>query len=86
MSGAVTSAIGASEEKILINSIQTTMGVASSSITISSINATNTPHFLGADLIFTCTTSGTFSFCFASEVNLEGSTLSSGSSIVVTEV
>lgn len=63
----------------------TTIGaadLAGSNIITTGVTAINSPHFIGGEIIFTCTTSGTFNVGWASEVAASAAQLNAGSTLL----
>ncbi len=50
------------------------------------VNPINSPHIWGADFVFRCTTGGTLSLQWASEVNASAAQLNVGSVMMVEEI
>jgi hypothetical protein len=56
--------------------------LAGSNLITTGVTAINSPHFIRADLLFTCTTSGTFNVGWASEVAASAAQLNAGSGLI----
>lgn len=69
-----------------INGISASNTLANSFIVSSAVGVINSPHYLNADLIFTCTTSGVFQLQFASEVALSGAQLNTNTKLIVEQL
>lgn len=74
--GGITNAAAATELSIPVSTM-------TSEIVTTGVAVINTPHFIGGDIIFKCTTSGTILVTMASEVNASSAQLNIGSTCVV---
>lgn len=77
-SGTVVNTAAATELKI---PIRTTSG-AGSTLTTTGVTATNSPHYIGMDITFTCTGSGTFNIVWGTEVNASAAQLNANSTLL----
>lgn len=77
-SGTVVNTAAATELKI---PIRATSG-AGSTLTTTGVTAINSPHYIGLDITFTCTNSGTFNIVWGSEVNASAAQLNANSSLI----
>lgn len=85
MEGGLSALAVATEIKIPITAIGTS-NLAGSFLLTTGESAINTKHYIGGNLVFTCTTSGTFKFQIASEINASGAQLNAGSVIIIEEI
>ncbi|WP_394759316.1 hypothetical protein, partial [Flavobacterium sp.] len=67
-----------------IRSINATSTTAGSFITSTGVSVINSPHYLCANLIFDCTTSGVFQLQYGSEVAGSSSSINAGATLIVT--
>lgn len=74
-SGAVTRSASTTEVKIPVT-------ILSGFIKTTKVSAVNLPHYIGLDVIFTCTGSGVFNIVWGSEVNGSPAQLNAGSSLI----
>ena len=79
MYGAITSVAAATELSIVASSM-------TSELITTGVNVANTPHFIGADIIFKCNTSGTINITMASEVNASAAQLNIGTTAVIERI
>ncbi len=61
-------------------------GAAGTFVLTSGVTAINSPHNIGMEFVFNCTTSGTLAIQFASEVALSAAQLNIGSVLIVEEI
>ena len=61
--------------------IRATSG-AGSTLTTTGVTAINSPHYIGLDITFTCTVSGTFNIVWGTEVNASAAQLNQNSSLI----
>lgn len=85
MEGGLSALAVATELKIPITAIGASNTNGSLLLT-TGVSAINTKHYIGGNLVFTCTTSGIFRFQIASEINLSGVQLNEGSVIIIEEI
>lgn len=76
--GSVSQSAVATELKI---PIRATSG-AGSTLTTSGVSVANSPHYIGLDITFTCTGSGTFSIVWGTEVSTSAAQLNQNSSLI----
>lgn len=81
-SGSISASAVATELAIPL----TTLSGAGSTLTTTGVSVINTPHWVELSAVFTCTTSGTVSLVFGSEVAASAAQLNAGSYFEVTEV
>lgn len=74
-SGAVTRSASTTELKIPITTL-------AGFIKTTKVSAVNLPHYIGLDLVFTCTGSGTFNIVWGSEVSGSQAQLNAGSTLI----
>ncbi|HEX8586181.1 MAG TPA: hypothetical protein VF680_17445 [Allosphingosinicella sp.] len=77
--GAITTAAAATELGIAITAIGSTL-------TTTGVSAINSPHYIGMDVGFACTTSGDISVGWATEVAASASQLNAGSMLIIEEL
>lgn len=65
----------------LIIPIVATSG-AGSTITTTGVSTINSPHYIGLDIIFICTNSGTFNIVWGTEVNASAAQINAGSALI----
>lgn len=65
--------------------VNSTAGTTGSTLTTTAVGATNTPHYIGGVVVFTCTTSGNLQVMWASEVEASAAQLNRTSMMFVTE-
>lgn len=83
MWGGVTNAAAATTLEIPITTFANGTGAF---LLTTATNTANTPHIWGADFVFVCTTGGTLSLQWASEVAASASQLNAGSAMLVEEL
>lgn len=66
--------------------IYTFANAAGSFLLTTAVNPINSPHIWGADFVFVCTTGGTLSLQWASEVAASAAQLNAGSALLVEEL
>lgn len=76
--GSVVSTAAATELAI---PIVATSG-AGSTLTTTGVTAINSPHYIGMDITFTCTNTGTFNIVWGTEVNASAAQLNANSSLI----
>jgi len=79
MYGGISNAAVATELSIPTSSM-------TSELVTTGVAVANTPHFIGADIIFKCTTSGTINITMASEVNTSAAQLNIGTTAVIERI
>lgn len=67
-------------------SLYTYAGAAGAFILTTAVSPINSPHNIGMDFVFNCTTSGTLSIQFATEVAASTAQLNIGSSLIIEEI
>jgi hypothetical protein len=76
--GTIVSTAAASD---LIIPIVATSGTGST-LTTTGVTAINSPHYIGMDIIFTCTGTGTFNIVWGTEVNASAAQINAGSALI----
>jgi len=84
-SGTISAVAAATELKIPCRAIGVS-NLAGSNITTTGVSAINTPHTIGLEAYFHCTSSGVFKFEMASEVAGSSAQFNSGSILMIQEI
>jgi len=79
--GHITQSAASSPLSITVRTC-TTAGAAGSILTTTAVNPINSPHYIGADIMFTCTETGVLQIGWGSEVNASAAQLNTGSILI----
>lgn len=84
--GSISAAAVATELAIPLRVINTVGTTAGSFLTTTGVNAINTPHFIGLEAIFNCTTTGTLQITWGTEIAASAAQLNLGSTFLITQL
>jgi hypothetical protein len=85
LEGAISSSPVATNLKSTIRAVDASNTTASSFLTTTGVSVINTPHYIGGLFTLNCTTTGTASIQFGSEINTSNAQLDSDSLLIITE-